>query len=147
VRTSRLLVAGTLVLPIFSEPSPDLAGFLVSSTDAVDAGSEPRTRGAPMSTHPTPAEPARITVVENEACHFCEDAQRVLAELAGNYPLVLETVDVRSEPGQRLMRVHRASMSPLVLVDGQFFSHGRLPRRKLAKLLEQRQTAAQVRVG
>ena len=99
-----------------------------------------------MSTNPTLAEPARITVVENEACHFCEDAQRVLAELAGSYPLALDTVDVRSESGQRLMRVHRASMSPLVLVDGQFFSHGRLPRRKLTKLLEQRNTT-QARVG
>lgn len=100
-----------------------------------------------MSTHPASAEPARITIVESEACHFCEDAQRVLAELAGSYPLVLDTVDVRSEPGQRLMRVHRASMSPLVLVDGQFFSHGRLPRRKLTKLLEQRRSTTQARVG
>lgn len=91
-----------------------------------------------MSNDPTTAEPARITVVESEACHFCEDAQRALSELAAEYPLTVETVDVRSETGQRLMQVHRASMSPLVVVDGDFFSHGRLPRRKLIKLLEQR---------
>lgn len=100
-----------------------------------------------MSTHPTSAEPARITVVESDACHFCEDAQRALTELAERYPLTVDTVDVRSEVGQRLMRVHRASMSPLVLVDGEFFSHGRLPRRKLTKLLEQRQIVNQARVG
>lgn len=100
-----------------------------------------------MSTHPTPAEPARITVVESEACHFCEDAQRALTDLGESYPLAVDTVDVRSEAGQRLMRVHRASMSPLVLVDGEFFSHGRLPRRKLATLLEQRRIATQARVG
>lgn len=100
-----------------------------------------------MSTHPTSAEPGLITVVKSEACHFCEDAQRVLTELAESYPLTVDTVDVRSEAGRRLMRVHRASMSPLVLVDGEFFSHGRLPRRKLTKLLEQRQIGTQARVG
>ena len=100
-----------------------------------------------MSTHAAPTEPTRITVVESEACHFCDDAQRALSDLATRYPLTVETVDVRSGPGQRLMRVHRASMSPLVLVDGEFFSHGRLPRRKLVKLLEQRQISTGARVG
>lgn len=100
-----------------------------------------------MSTHPTSAEPAQITVVESEACHFCADAQRALTELAESYPLDVDTVDVHSEAGHRLMRVHRGSMSPLVLVDGEFFSHGRLPRRKLTKLLEQRRIATQARVG
>lgn len=99
-----------------------------------------------MSTHQPPGEPARITVVESEACHFCEDAHRVLTELAASHPLIVQSVDVRSEAGQRLMRKHRASMSPLVLLDGEFFSHGRLPRRKLAKLLLQRRAAA-ARVG
>jgi len=84
----------------------------------------------------SPGEPTRITVVESEACHFCEDAHRALAELAATYPLTVVTVDVRSEAGQRLMQAHRASMSPLVLVDGEFFSHGRLSRRKLAKVLD-----------
>ena len=91
---------------------------------------------------PPAADPVRITVVESEACHFCEDAHRALTDLAACYPLTVETLDVRSEVGQRLMQVHRASMSPLVLLDGEFFSHGRLPRRKLAKVLAQRQTAA-----
>ncbi|HEX6514199.1 MAG TPA: glutaredoxin [Nocardioidaceae bacterium] len=87
----------------------------------------------------TQQEPARITVVESEACHLCDDAHLALAALAASYPLAVEAVDVRSEIGQRLMQVHRASMSPLVLLDGEFFSHGRLPRRKLAKLLAERQ--------
>lgn len=42
-----------------------------------------------MSTHPMSPGPARITVVESEACHFCEDAHRTLAELAGRYPFAL----------------------------------------------------------
>lgn len=100
-----------------------------------------------MSTQQPPTgEPARITVVESEACHFCEDAHLALAGLADDYPLTVETVDVRSEAGQRLMQAHRASMSPLVLLDGEFFSHGRLPRRKLAKILGQRPAVARTKV-
>ena len=88
---------------------------------------------------PTPAfEPVRIAVVDSEACHFCEDAHRALAALAANYPLAVGTVNVRSEAGRPLMARHRAAMSPLVLVDGSFFSSGRLPRRKLEKLLKSR---------
>lgn len=100
-----------------------------------------------MSSYQPSAEPARITIVESEACHFCDDARRVLEQLARSYPVTVVTLDVRSEAGQRLVQVHRASMSPLVLLDGEPFSHGRLPRRKLAKVLEQRQSASRTRVG
>ncbi|MCU0278326.1 MAG: hypothetical protein MUE31_05475 [Candidatus Nanopelagicales bacterium] len=86
----------------------------------------------------TEAAPARVTVVESEACHFCADAHQVLREAAANYPLEVHTVDARSPEGQALMQAERATMSPLILLDGQFFSHGRLPRRKLHKVLEQR---------
>ncbi|MDO9496905.1 MAG: hypothetical protein Q7J48_14465 [Nocardioides sp.] len=82
--------------------------------------------------------PIVVTVVESEACHFCVDAHRALVALAVDFPLVVDTVDVRSETGRRLMARHRAAMSPLVVIDGAFFSNGRLPRRKLAKLLRQR---------
>lgn len=82
--------------------------------------------------------PALVTVVESEACHFCADAHRVLADLAVDYPLVVDTVDIHSETGRLLMTQHRATMSPLMLLDGAFFSNGRLPRRKLAKYLTQR---------
>lgn len=90
-----------------------------------------RTQGAAPS-------PALVTVVESEACHFCADAHRVLTDLAVDYPLVVDTVDIRSQTGRQLMARHRAAMSPLVLIDGAFFSNGRLPRRKLAKFLSQR---------
>lgn len=89
----------------------------------------------------------QVTLVESEACHFCEDARRVLADLAAVYPIAIETVDVRTPAGTELMQVHRASMSPLVLVDGLFFSHGRLPRRKLLKLLTGRYDAAELGRG
>lgn len=88
-----------------------------------------------MSSSTPAVEPVLITVVDSEACHFCEDAHRALTALAASYPLVVHTVDVRSEAGHALMARHRAPMSPLVLLDDTFFSSGRLPRRKLEKLL------------
>lgn len=84
---------------------------------------------------PHDPQPVRVTVVESPACHYCADAHQVLEELANTYPLVVHTVDARSDAGQLLMAQHRAAMSPLVLLDGAFFSHGRLPRRKLTKVL------------
>ena len=80
----------------------------------------------------------QVTVVESEGCHFCVDAHRALAEAAESYPLAVRTLDARSAEGRALMQDHRATMSPLVLLDGRFFSHGRLPRRKLARVLGQR---------
>ena len=91
-------------------------------------------------------EPIRVTLVESEACHFCDDARGSLSDLARTYPVDIEVIDVRTDIGQQLMQSHRASMSPLVLLDGEFFSHGRLPRRKLTKVLHQRLHAASATV-
>jgi hypothetical protein len=60
------------------------------------------------------------------------------ADLTDRYPLTIETVSVRSADGRELMARHRAALSPLVLLDGAFFSHGRLPRRRLIKVLQAR---------
>lgn len=79
-----------------------------------------------------------VTLVHSPACHFCDDAQAVLSELADEFPLSVELVSATSPLGARLVRAHRAPMYPLVLVDGAFFSFGRLPRKKLTRLLERR---------
>lgn len=101
-------------------------------------------RHLPVEPASGPAVPTVVTVVHAPACHLCEDAQRALAVLAEHYPLVVERVDIRSDRGQTLVRAHRSPMSPLVLVDGAFFSFGRLPRRKLATMLDQRKAAPRV---
>ena len=88
---------------------------------------------------PAPTEGATVvTIVHAPACHFCADAQRTLAELARDFPLRVELLDWAEPRGKRLMRDHRASMYPLVLLGGVLFSSGRLPRRKLARLLATR---------
>ncbi len=86
-------------------------------------------------------EPARVTVVTAPACHLCEDAQATLAGLAHQYPLTVHLVAAASQSGQVLLGRHGSGMFPLVLVDGGFFSAGRLPRRKLARLLAARAMA------
>jgi hypothetical protein len=79
--------------------------------------------------------PVVVTLVEAPACHLCEDAKLTLAALARSYPLTVHVVSIGDEPGRALMQEHRAPMSPLVLLDGAYFSSGRLPRRKLERRL------------
>lgn len=98
-----------------------------------------RTRELPDGADTQPdSSPVTVTVVESDSCHFCVDAQHVLADAAVRFPLEVRAVDVCSGEGQDLMRSHRAAMSPLVLLDGAFFSQGRLSRHKLEKVLGQR---------
>ena len=94
----------------------------------------------------TSADSVRITVVTAAACHFCADAQAALTELAQAYPLTVRQVEADSTDGQALLHAHGAGMFPLILVDGAFFSVGRLPRRKLARLLARR-TPAPAKAG
>lgn len=79
-----------------------------------------------------------ITLVTTPACHFCADARDALAGLGRDQPLAVEVVEAESATGAALVAVHRPAMFPLVLVDGAFFSAGRLPRRKLRALLATR---------
>ena len=79
-----------------------------------------------------------VTVVHAPACHFCVDAREVLDELAQNGLIQTEFVEADGASGLALVDAHRPTMFPLVLVDGAFFSQGRLPRRKLAALLASR---------
>lgn len=79
--------------------------------------------------------PVEVTLVEAPACHLCEDAKSALAVLAQSHPMTVHVLSIEDGPGRALMQAHRAPMSPLVLLDGQYFSSGRLPRRKLEKRL------------
>ena len=85
--------------------------------------------------------PVQVTVVTAPACHFCQDAQAAIAELGQDHPLAVRLVTAESSDGQALLHAHGAGMFPLVLVEGAFFSAGRLPRRKLARLLTRRAPA------
>ncbi|RYZ64644.1 MAG: glutaredoxin [Proteobacteria bacterium] len=91
--------------------------------------------------------PVRVTLVHAPACHFCEDAEQALGELGERYTIEVRAVDIDSPEGRSLVATHRPAMNPLVLVDGAYFSSGRLPRKKLAKALEQRDAEARAAVA
>ena len=84
----------------------------------------------------------RVTVVHAPACHFCDDARTTLAKLADTYAIDVELIEAGSDRGRGLLAEHRAGMFPLVLIDEAYFSVGRLPRKKLRKLLDARSAAA-----
>ena len=77
-----------------------------------------------------------VTLVEAPACHLCEHAKSALAVLGQSFPMTVRVLSIDAEAGRALMEQHRAPMSPLILLDGQYFSSGRLPRRKLERRLE-----------
>ena len=81
-----------------------------------------------------------ITVVHSDGCHYCEDARVALTEISALHALNVRYFDVASPDGAELVARHRISMFPLVLVDGNFFSQGRLPLHKLLALLQSRIT-------
>jgi alkyl hydroperoxide reductase subunit AhpF len=82
--------------------------------------------------------PATITVVRAEACHLCDDAQDALADAAQHGNIRVEVVEADSAAGTDLVSRHRPATFPLILINGEFFSQGRLPRGKLRALLAAR---------
>ena len=85
------------------------------------------------------AEQVRVTLVGAPGCHYCRDAEEALATL-GISGAQIQHLDAASADGREFLNRYRAPMLPLVLVDGAFFSFGRLPRNKLLALLADRAT-------
>ena len=81
---------------------------------------------------------ADVTVVVATACHLCEDAVTELIQRSTLGQVDVEVVQADSERGRTLLSEHRPTMFPLVLIDGRYFSVGRLSRRKLDKALSLR---------
>lgn len=79
-----------------------------------------------------------VTVVHTWACRFGADVHRVLAGLLPGARVIVDLVDATDPRGQALVAEHGVGQFPLVLVDGQFFSAGRLPREELLTLLRAR---------
>lgn len=77
-----------------------------------------------------------VLVVTSSACHLCEDALQALAEIARDRPLSIREVPLESEEGRAVFERFRPPMPPFVVVDGELFSSGRLPRKKLLRHLE-----------
>jgi len=77
-----------------------------------------------------------VVVLSSPACHLCQDALQALIEFGLEYPIRVREVRMETPEGRELVRIHRPAMPPAVLVDDSLFSVGRLPRKKLRRLLE-----------
>jgi hypothetical protein len=80
--------------------------------------------------------PVEVVVVRSPACHLCEDAIEALDELGREFPLKVRIAEIESPEGRAIVAEHRPPLSPAVVIDGDLFSSGRLPRKKLRRMLE-----------
>ena len=77
-----------------------------------------------------------VLVVTSPACHLCEDALEALGELAPEYGLTVREIPIGSVEGRAAFERFRPPLPPFVIIDGELFSSGRLPRKKLRRHLE-----------
>ena len=78
----------------------------------------------------------RITILTSPDCALCDHAKAVLGRLEAEYPLVIETIPLDSEYGQRLAQECQLLFPPGILINDEPFSWGRLSERKLRRAIE-----------
>jgi len=76
-----------------------------------------------------------VVLLTKEDCHFCDQAKDVLARLDGEYELRVREVALESVEGRSLTLQAGAPFPPVVFLNGETFSYGRLSERKLRKAL------------
>ncbi|GMQ93815.1 MAG: hypothetical protein BMS9Abin12_1295 [Acidimicrobiia bacterium] len=77
-----------------------------------------------------------VVVVTAPRCHFCDDVSELLASLSGAYPLTVREVKLESDEGTAIATRFRVPFPPVLLIEGTYFGHGRISRRKLTKALD-----------
>lgn len=81
-----------------------------------------------------PRAPGRILTLYSKAdCPLCEEAYPLVSRLARRHGLVVETVDIATDPD--LLERHRLRI-PVLELDGVELGWGRLSERALARRLE-----------
>jgi len=80
--------------------------------------------------------PIDILLVTAPRCHFCSDASTLLEKLRSRYNLVIRKVELESDEGATIAARFRIPFPPVLLIDGTYFGHGRISRRKLTKALD-----------
>jgi len=77
-----------------------------------------------------------VILVVAPRCHFCNDAQKLLEDLGDRYSLTVQRIDLESEEGIAIAAQFRVPFPPVLLINGAYFGHGRISRRKLARALD-----------
>jgi len=71
----------------------------------------------------------KVTVITMEGCSHCAQVFKHLEALSADFPdTKIETIDITSDEGQKLVAEHSILSSPGVLIDGEFVFFG--PRSK-----------------
>lgn len=78
-----------------------------------------------------------VTLLTQESCAWCEQAKNTLQDISATRPLVVEEVELVSTRGHDLAVHHGVAFATGILIDGQLFSFGRLPEKKLRRRLAQ----------
>lgn len=76
-----------------------------------------------------------VLLLTKENCSLCDDAKDVLEKLRPHYGLEIQSISLESEEGRRLALTSSAAFPPVVFVDGELFSYGRLSERRLRRAL------------
>lgn len=76
-----------------------------------------------------------VVLLTKADCHFCDEAKATLVRLGAEHPLRVREVGLDSAEGRVLAARSQAPFPPVVFVDGEVFSYGRLPERRLRQRL------------
>ena len=79
-----------------------------------------------------------VTLLTQDACGFCDDAKELLDRLAGEFPIAVTELDLRSAAGERLAVAGGMMFPPGIFVDGEPFGYGRPSERRLRRELERK---------
>jgi Glutaredoxin-like domain (DUF836) len=101
-------------------------------------GGEAQVAGPERTTTADTGDDFEAVLVTAPRCHLCDDAKHLLKEMQHDYPLIVREVELSSDEGMALSRRFSMPFPPLLLIDGVRFGHGRISRRKLVRLLDQR---------
>ena len=76
-----------------------------------------------------------VVLLIKDDCNLCEHAKATLGRLAEEFELDMREVPLDSDEGSELARDAGVPFPPVVFVNGDAFSYGRLSERKLRKFL------------
>lgn len=76
-----------------------------------------------------------VLVLTAEACHWCVDAEALLARLAREFDLRVTRESVDTDGGRALAMANGALFPPVIFVNGVFTQYGRPSERKLRAAL------------
>ncbi len=80
-----------------------------------------------------------VTLLTQASCAFCDQAKETLVRLSQEHSLDIVEISLDSDEGRALGERHGVVFAPGVLIEGAFFSFGRLSERKLRRELQRRQ--------